>query len=490
MVADIAYLQQSQQEINQLEALFARQRAAYLAQPMPDATQRVQWLKALRELLFKEQQALIEAIDQDFSARSADETLLAEIMPSLHGIHYAAKRVKKWMKPARRAVGLQFQPASAQVVYQPLGVVGVIVPWNYPLFLSIGPLTGALAAGNRVMIKMSESTPATGRLLKDLLARIFPEDQVAVVLGEVDVGVAFSKLPFDHLLFTGATSVGKHVMRAAAENLTPVTLELGGKSPAIVSDSVPMKDAAERIAFGKSLNAGQTCVAPDYVLVPSRRVEEFVSQYKEVVQGFFPRLSDNPDYTAIINERQLGRLRGYLDDAREKGATLVPLFAEGQQRRLPQTLLLNVSDDMKVMQEEIFGPLLPVIPYERLEDALAYVNQRPRPLALYYFGYDKAQQQRVLHETHSGGVCLNDTLLHVAQDDIPFGGVGPSGMGHYHGHEGFLTFSKAKGVFSKPRFNAARMIYPLRQVDPEARLQAVRALNRGACGAPSFLRCR
>ena len=248
-------------------------------------------------------------------------------------------------------------------------------------------------------------------------------------------------------------------MRAAAENLTPVTLELGGKSPAIVSDSVPMKDAAERIAFGKSLNAGQTCVAPDYVLVPSRRVEEFVSQYKEVVQGFFPRLSDNPDYTAIINERQLGRLR-YLDDAREKGATLVPLFAEGQQRRLPQTLLLNVSDDMKVMQEEIFGPLLPVIPYERLEDALAYVNQRPRPLALYYFGYDKAQQQRVLHETHSGGVCLNDTLLHVAQDDIPFGGVGPSGMGHYHGHEGFLTFSKAKGVFSKPRFNAARMIYP------------------------------
>ncbi|WP_121238252.1 aldehyde dehydrogenase family protein, partial [Pseudomonas aeruginosa] len=319
MVADIAYLQQSQQEINQLEALFARQRAAYLAQPMPDATQRVQWLKALRDLLFKEQQALIEAIDRDFSARSADETLLAEIMPSLHGIHYAAKRVKKWMKPARRAVGLQFQPASAQVVYQPLGVVGVIVPWNYPLFLSIGPLTGALAAGNRVMIKMSESTPATGRLLKDLLARIFPEDQVAVVLGEVDVGVAFSKLPFDHLLFTGATSVGKHVMRAAAENLTPVTLELGGKSPAIVSDSVPMKDAAERIAFGKSLNAGQTCVAPDYVLVPSRRVEEFVSQYKEVVQGFFPRLSDNPDYTAIINERQLGRLRGYLDDAREKG---------------------------------------------------------------------------------------------------------------------------------------------------------------------------
>ena len=459
MVADIAYLQQSQQEINQLEALFARQRAAYLAQPMPDATQRVQWLKALRELLFKEQQALIEAIDQDFSARSADETLLAEIMPSLHGIHYAAKRVKKWMRPARRAVGLQFQPASAQVVYQPLGVVGVIVPWNYPLFLhrpaDRGPRRRQPGDDQDERIDPGHRAPAQGPAGADL-----PRGPGRRGARRGGRRRGLSKLPFDHLLFTGATSVGKHVMRAAAENLTPVTLELGGKSPAIVSDSVPMKDAAERIAFGKSLNAGQTCVAPDYVLVPSRRVEEFVSQYKEVVQGFFPRLPDNPDYTAIINERQLGRLRGYLDDAREKGATLVPLFAEGQQRRLPQTLLLNVSDDMKVMQEEIFGPLLPVIPYERLEDALAYVNQRPRPLALYYFGYDKAQQQRVLHETHSGGVCLNDTLLHVAQDDIPFGGVGPSGMGHYHGHEGFLTFSKAKGVFSKPRFNAARMIYP------------------------------
>ena len=436
------------QNAGPLEALLSRQRAAFRADPMPSAEARIRRLGDLHQLLLDEQQAIVAAISADFGNRSADETLLAEIMPCLHGIAYARKRLRKWMKPSRRAVGLQFQPASAQVVYQPLGVIGVIVPWNYPLFLALGPAIGALSAGNRVMIKMSESTPATSRLLKTLLAKIYPEDLVAVVEGDVEVGIAFSRLPFDHLLFTGATSVGKHVMRAAAENLTPVTLELGGKSPAIVSDSVPMKDAAERIAFGKSLNAGQTCVAPDYVLVPSRRVEEFVSQYKEVVQGFFPRLPDNPDYTAIINERQLGRLRGYLDDAREKGATLVPLFAEGQQRRLPQTLLLNVSDDMKVMQEEIFGPLLPVIPYERLEDALAY------------FGYDKAQQQRVLHETHSGGVCLNDTLLHVAQDDIPFGGVGPSGMGHYHGHEGFLTFSKAKGVFSKPRFNAARMIYP------------------------------
>ncbi|WP_447744712.1 coniferyl aldehyde dehydrogenase [Pseudomonas nicosulfuronedens] len=460
MVADIAYLQQTQQQISQLETLLERQRQAYRANPMPEAGQRIQWLKSLANLLVTEQKAIIEAINSDFSNRSADETLLAEVMPSLHGVHYAAKRVKKWMKPSRRSVGMQFMPASAKVIYQPLGVVGVIVPWNYPLFLAIGPLAGALAAGNRVMIKMSESTPESARVLKELLAKVFPEDLVAVVQGEVDVGVAFSKLPFDHLLFTGATSVGKHVMRAAAENLTPVTLELGGKSPAIISASVPMKDAAERIAFGKSLNAGQTCVAPDYVLVPQNRVDEFVESYRQVVQGFFPKLENNPDYTAIINERQLARLNSYLADAQARGATVVPLFPQAQGRRLPQALVLNVNDEMKIMQEEIFGPLLPVIPYQNLDQALSYVNERDRPLALYFFGYDKREQDHVLAQTHSGGVCLNDTLLHVAQDDMPFGGVGPSGMGHYHGHEGFLTFSKAKGVFSKPRFNAARVIYP------------------------------
>lgn len=460
MVADIAYLQHSQQQINQLENTFALQRSAFGANPMPSAEQRIQWLKALRELLVQQQDALVAAISEDFSNRSADETLLAELMPSLHGIDYATRRIRKWMKPSRRSVGMQFMPASAKVIYQPLGVAGIIVPWNYPLFLAIGPLTAALAAGNRVMIKMSESTPATSQLIKDLLARIFPEDLVSVALGEAEVGVAFSRLPFDHLLFTGATSIGKHVMRAAAENLTPVTLELGGKSPAIVSAEVPLADAAERIAFGKTLNAGQTCVAPDYVLVPRDRVEGFVSAYREVVQRFYPQLQDNPDYTAIINERQLARLNGYLQDAQAKGARIVPLYPEAQGRRLPQSLVLDVNDEMKLMQDEIFGPLLPVVPYDRLEDAFAYVNARPRPLALYYFGYDKHEQQRVLHETHSGGVCLNDTLLHVAQDDMPFGGIGPSGMGHYHGHEGFLTFSKAKGVFIKQRLNAARLIYP------------------------------
>lgn len=460
MVADIAHLHQSQQQIDQLQASFAQQREAFEANRMPPAEQRIMWLEALARLLRNEREALIQAISQDFSNRSADETLLAELMPSLHGIHYASKRIKKWMKPSRRSVGMQFMPASAKVIYQPLGVVGVIVPWNYPLFLAIGPLVGALAAGNRVMIKMSESTPATSQLVKDLLAKVFPEDLVSVVLGEADVGVAFSKLPFDHLLFTGATSIGKHVMRAAAENLTPVTLELGGKSPAIVSADVPLADAAERIAFGKTLNAGQTCVAPDYVLVPKERVEGFVEAYRAAVLRFYPQLENNPDYTAIINERQQMRLNGYLKDAESKGASVLPLYEQSQGRRMPFSLLLDVSDEMKIMQEEIFGPLLPIIPYATLDDAFAYINNRARPLALYYFGYDKREQQRVLHETHSGGVCLNDTLLHVAQDDMPFGGIGPSGMGHYHGHEGFLTFSKAKGVLIKQRFNAAKLIYP------------------------------
>ena len=460
MTADIAYLQTLQQPLEELDRLFAAQRAAYTANPMPPAAQRQQWLKALREMLSNERQALIDAISADFSHRSADETLLAELMPSLHGIHYASRHLKGWMKSSRRKVGMAFQPASAKVVYQPLGVVGIIVPWNYPLYLAIGPLVGALAAGNRVMLKLSESTPATGQLLKTLLGRIFPEDLVCVVLGEADIGVAFSRLRFDHLLFTGATSIGKHVMRAAAENLTPVTLELGGKSPAIVSGDVPLKDAAERIAFGKTLNAGQTCVAPDYVLVPQDRVGAFVEAYRQVVNNFYPTLADNPDYTAIINERQLARLNSYVSDATSKGALLIPLFEQGQGRRMPHSLLLNVTDEMTVMQDEIFGPLLPIVPYQDLDQAFAYINQRPRPLALYYFGYDKREQNRVLHETHSGGVCLNDTLLHVAQDDMPFGGIGPSGMGHYHGHEGFLTFSKAKGVLIKQRFNAAKLIYP------------------------------
>ncbi|WP_038997670.1 coniferyl aldehyde dehydrogenase [Pseudomonas putida] len=449
-------------ELDNLDALFTAQRQAFSGNPLPSPAQRRQWLKGLRQALLEQKNALIAAISEDFAGRSTDETLLAELMPSVQGLQHAEKHLSQWMKASRRKVGLAFQPASAKVHYQPLGVVGIIVPWNYPLFLAIGPLTCALAAGNRVMLKLSEATPATGLLLKQLLGKVFPEDLVSVVLGEAEVGQAFSQLPFDHLLFTGATSVGRQVMLAAAQNLTPVTLELGGKSPAIVSSNVPLADAAERIAFGKTLNAGQTCVAPDYVLVPRDRLDDFASAYGNVVRRFYPTVADNPDYSAIINPRHLARLQSYLDDARDKGAEIVDLYPQEPRQgpRLPPHLLLGVNDAMRVMQDEIFGPLLPLVPYDSLDQALDYINQRPRPLALYYFGYDRSEQQRVLEQTHSGGACLNDTLLHVAQDDLPFGGIGPSGMGHYHGHEGFLTFSKAKAVFAKQRFNAARLIYP------------------------------
>ena len=460
MPADSAHLHDASALQSDLHSLLDMQRKAYAAHPFPPLAQRQQWLKSLRQLLSREREVLIDAISQDFSHRSPDETLFAELMPSLHSLDYTLKHLKRWMKPSSRSVGMMFQPASAKVVYQPVGVVGIIVPWNYPLYLAMGPLIGALAAGNRVMLKLSEFTPATGRLLKDLLGRIFPEDMVAVVLGEADVGVAFSGLAFDHLLFTGSTHVGKLVMRAAAENLTPVTLELGGKSPAIVSADVPLKDAAQRIAWGKSLNAGQTCIAPDYVLVPQDRVEAFVEAYRQAIHSFYPTLIDNPDYSAIINERQLARLEQLQADATLKGARLIPLYDQGQGRRMPHALVLDVNDDMQVMQDEIFGPLLPIVPYTDLEHALAYVNARPRPLALYYFGYNKIEQQHVVHNTHSGGVSINETLLHVAIDDLPFGGVGHSGMGHYHGHEGFLTFSKAKGVLIKQRLNSSLMIYP------------------------------
>ncbi|GGE36566.1 putative coniferyl aldehyde dehydrogenase [Halopseudomonas oceani] len=464
MVADIAYLQEQQQSISSMQKLFEAQRAAFRKAPIPSADDRIEHLKALKQAILKHQEALITAINEDFGRRSADETRLAEIMPSLEGIHYASKRVRRWMKPSKRKVGLAFQPAKAQVVYQPLGVIGIIVPWNYPLFLAIGPLVTALSAGNRAMIKMSESTPRTAEVLEQMLSEIFPEEQVAVVTGEADVGVAFSKLPFDHLLFTGATSIGRHVMRAAADNLTPITLELGGKSPAIISADVPLADAAERIAFGKAMNAGQTCVAPDYILCPRDRVEALAEALHHQFTAMYPSLLNNADYTQVVNPRQYQRLQSYLSDAQEKGARVLPVNPANEDltgtRIIAPTVLLDVSDEMKVMQEEIFGPLLPILPYDQLDAALDYIADRPRPLALYYFGYDKAEQQRLMEQTHAGGMCVNDAVFHVAQDDLPFGGVGDSGMGHYHGHEGFLTMSKAKGVYIKQRYNGAKPIYP------------------------------
>ncbi|MDX5299413.1 MAG: coniferyl aldehyde dehydrogenase [Gammaproteobacteria bacterium] len=464
MVANVVRLTESKKQIQHLGRIFQDQKAAFSRNPMPSLAERKENLKRLKRALLDNQDRLIAAIDADFSARSTDETLLAEMMPSVQGINYALKNLSTWMEPSKRHVALLFQPASNKVHYQPLGVVGIIVPWNYPLFLAVGPLCAALAAGNRAMVKMSEFTPHFSALFKEVIEQHFPQDLVAIVTGEADVAVEFSRKPFDHLLFTGSTAVGRHVMRAAAENLTPVTLELGGKSPALISADVPMRDAAERIAFGKAFNAGQTCVAPDYVLCPADRVNEFVDEFRANFASMYPSIRDNRDYTAIINDRQYQRLQHYLEDAKARGARVIEMNPSSENlrdgtRKLPVHLVLNVNDDMLLMQEEIFGPILPIVPYNNLQEALNYINARPRPLALYYFGYDRKAQDHVMAQTHSGGMCINDTLMHVAQDDMPFGGVGTSGMGHYHGHEGFLTFSNARGVFSKQRINSGKVVY-------------------------------
>ena len=447
-----------------LTALFEQQRRAYRNSPMPAARERADGLRRLRSAVLRHRDALVYAVNQDFSARSRDETLMAEILTTLQGIDHAVKHLGRWMRPSRRSVSLLFQPASNRVEYQPLGVVGIMVPWNYPIQLALLPLVGALSAGNRAMLKLSEYTPATNEVLRALLAEAFPEDEVAVIQGGVDVSTRFAEQPWDHLLFTGSTAVGRIVMAAAARNLTPVTLELGGKSPAIVAPDASLRMAAERIVFGKMLNAGQTCIAPDYVLVPAGREDAFVQAVQEAVARQTPTLRDNPDVTAIISDRQHQRLQAWLDDAVRQGARVQVCNPARESfdgtRKMPLHLLLNVHDGMKVMQEELFGPLLPVVPYRDLDEAVAHVQRGDRPLALYLFSHDPQVQRKVLDETHSGGVTLNDTLMHVAQDDLPFGGIGPSGMGHYHGHEGFLTFSKAKGVHCKGRFNSGQLVHP------------------------------
>ena len=445
-----------------LSAALARMKAACSKDPAPDARQRIDRLNRLHNAILDYKERLIAAVNQDFGGRAKAETLITEILPVLEGIHYNKKRLKSWMKPSRRSVPLALFGAKARVHYQPLGVIGIVAPWNFPVFLSLSPLVGALAAGNRAMIKTSEFAPKTGEVLRQMIAATFAGDEVAVFTGDVGVATAFTKLPFDHILFTGSTAVGRVVMAAAAETLTPVTLELGGKSPAIIHESFPIEEAAKRLAFGKGLNAGQVCVSPDYVLMPENRVEEFVSAFKAAFASLYPSLAGNPDYTSIITDKQRDRLLAAVKDAETKGADVIQLNPAdddfSNSRKLPMHIILNVTDEMSVMQEEIFGPVLPVVPYRSADEALAYVNARPRPLALYYFDWDKSRAADVVRATHSGGVCINDTMMQVAVDDMPFGGVGPSGMGHYHGKEGFLNFSKAKGVVHKGRFNATSWI--------------------------------
>jgi acyl-CoA reductase-like NAD-dependent aldehyde dehydrogenase len=387
---------------------------------------------------------------------------LFEQFVGIEGIRHARSHLGRWMRPQRRSVAWWSLPGRAQIRYQPLGVIGVIVPWNYPLFLAVGPLLGALAAGNRVLIKMSEFTPRFGELFARIMAEAFSIDEVAVVNGGVDVARHFSTLPFDHLFFTGSTRVGREVMKAAAANLTPVTLELGGKSPAIVSGDFNLEETARRIMYGKLANAGQTCVAPDYALVPSGQVERFLEACRKAATDYYPTLVDNPQFTSIVNASQFERLQGYLADAKARGATLHALHADSTdaaRRRLSPVAITGVADSMRVMQDEIFGPILPIVAYNGLDEAIRYINERPRPLALYYFGGGE-DRDRVLRETISGGVTVNNTLFHVAQDNLPFGGVGPSGMGDYHGEAGFKTFSKAKPIYLDGKISGSLAMRP------------------------------
>ena len=450
-----------------LQAAFAASHAASREEMVQPLAIRRQRLDALETLLRENANALCAAVSADFGHRSSHETQLLEIFPSLEGIRHTRRHLAGWMKPQRRPVSLWFQPARAELLPQALGCVGIISPWNYPVYLAIGPLTAALAAGNRALVKMSEFTPSTAALFAELAARYFPADELAVVGGDHELAQAFSHLPFDHLLFTGSTSVGRLVMKAAAENLTPVTLELGGKSPAIIAPDYPIAKAAERILAGKCLNAGQTCIAPDYLFLPEGEAENFIAAARKIVAASYPDLQRNPDYSAVINARHAARLQGYLDDAAAQGAHIVPLvpLAEAKPspngpQRLAPTLILQTTESMKIMQEEIFGPLLPILTYRNIQEALDYINAHDRPLALYLFDRDKTRINQVLDQTIAGGVTVNDTILHIAQDDLPFGGVGPSGMGQYHGYEGFRTFSKLKPVFYQSRLNGIGLFNP------------------------------
>jgi len=448
-----------------MREILSKQRTAFLDAGPPSLKQRRTDLKRLRSVILARRREIEGALSEDFGHRSRHETAILEIVTLIQGIDYLHRKLRSFMQPMRRHVAPQFRLGSARIEYQPLGVLGIISPWNYPLSLALTPLATAIAAGNRAMIKPSEFTPATSMILASMLTDIFPQEQVAVVTGDASVGEAFAALPFDHLIFTGSTAVGRAVMRAASENLTPVTLELGGKSPVIVEKGHVLKHVAAGIAFGKLANAGQTCIAPDYALVHEDDIQAFTTAYDQAVAVLYPKGPASDDYTSIINERHCSRLKGIIDDARAKGARILEAGRKaGDVRLRPHTLapamVLDVRDDMRIMQEEIFGPFLPIVSYRELDEAIGYVNARGRPLALYFYGANGEPLRRVLSRTTSGNVTINGTLMHYAQDDLPFGGVGPSGMGAYHGVEGFRRFSHAKGIFEQGRWNGASLLLP------------------------------
>ena len=458
-------------DIGAMQAVLDKQKAAHLRDGAPTAETRIGRLDRCIRLLVENRKAIEDALTADFGARSPTATAFTDVAGSIGPLKHAREHLRGWMKTEKRRTTpaiLGFLGAKAEVRYQPKGVVGVISPWNFPVNLTFSPLAGVLAAGNRAMIKPSEFTPATSELMATMFASAFSDEEIAVVTGGPEVGQAFAGLAFDHLIFTGATSIARHVMRAAAENLVPLTLELGGKSPVVIGRSADMGVAAARIMNGKTLNAGQICLAPDYVLTPKESLESFIGAAEGAVKTMFPTMKDNPDYTAVISQRHFDRITSYVEEARARGARVVEMkpdgedFSQQEHRKIPPTLIIDPTDDMKVMQEEIFGPVLPVKTYAAVGDAVAYVNHHERPLGLYYFGVDDAEREVVLNGTTSGGVSVNDVIMHVAQEELPFGGVGPAGMGSYHGVDGFREFSHRKAVFSQIKADLG----PLKQMRP------------------------
>jgi coniferyl-aldehyde dehydrogenase len=447
-----------------LNRSFERLRTAFAAAPFPTWGERADRLRRLARLVRDHESRFARAIDEDFGGRPAIETELAEIWPSLEETKSALRHGRRWMKPRRAGVGRWFLPGSGRILPQPLGVVGILVPWNYPLYLAVGPMAAALAAGNRVMVKMSEATPLFAAEFQARCADTFGPDEVVVVTGGPDVAAQFSALPFDHLLFTGSTNVGRLVMRSAAENLTPVTLELGGKSPTVITPDYPMEHAVQRVLAGKLLNAGQTCIAPDYVLLPHGRIEAFITEARRQARVMVPGGLGDAGWCSVVSTRQYTRLVSGIDEAVARGTRIEVLFdgpaRDDARHRLAATLLVEPPEDCSVLRDEIFGPVLPLVGYENVDEAIAFINARPRPLALYWFDHDRARSDAAMRSTHAGGVCINDTLLHVAQDSMPFGGVGDSGMGHYHGQWGFDNFSKMKPIFRQARVNAMKLFLP------------------------------
>lgn len=447
----------------ELAARFERQRAAYARDPAPPLAIRLSRLDRLRALLDTHEAALVQAIDADFGGRSAHETRLAELFVVRSGLRHARAHLRQWMRERRVPTAAHFRPGYNRIAPQPRGVVGVMAPWNYPLQLALGPAVAALAAGNRVLVKPSDLTPRLSALLESLVADAFDVDELAVVTGDVDTAKAFARLPFDHLFFTGSTAVGRDVAQAAAANLTPVTLELGGKSPAVIGPHARFDYAVDSLLLGKTLNAGQTCVAPDYVLVPRGREDAFVARARARIAKLYPDFAHNRDYTTIISERHYARLQRLADEAQAAGAQLHALAdtpSDAASRRFAPTAVTGAPDHVALMQEEIFGPLLPVVPYDTIDDAIRYINARPRPLALYLYDDDAATVERVTRETIAGGMAVNETLMHLACESLPFGGVGASGMGAYHGYDGFVTFSKMKPVFTQARLNTRNLVAP------------------------------